>query len=294
MVDAGEEVSAALRREFKEETGNLAREEDVAAFGRMTEELFRNGVHVYRGYVDDPRNTDSAWLETSAFHFHCPKALGEMLPLHAGDDAANVQWIDIDMNEARGAPTSLGPPRPSCTPTPWLALTALVVVIRAACSACARLPLRHTTPPPREPHPRPAAASPSARPPLSCANAVCAPAPSHCRAPLAAGSRALAAAVRQPLRGAPPLRRPRRAGAALEPAVQGGGGVGVRARQGPPAHRRGRHRLASCLRARLRADATKCVESRRIALPYVGGARWARCARSCLDGGQSRRRDRGV
>ena len=37
------------------------------------------GQVVYRGYVDDPRNTDNAWLETTAFHFHCPAKLGELL-----------------------------------------------------------------------------------------------------------------------------------------------------------------------------------------------------------------------
>ncbi|XP_066295232.1 ADP-ribose pyrophosphatase, mitochondrial-like [Branchiostoma lanceolatum] len=25
---------------------------------------------IYRGYVDDPRNTDGAWVETEAWHFH--------------------------------------------------------------------------------------------------------------------------------------------------------------------------------------------------------------------------------
>ena len=27
-------------------------------------------VEVYRGYVDDPRNTDNAWMETVAINFH--------------------------------------------------------------------------------------------------------------------------------------------------------------------------------------------------------------------------------
>ena len=27
-------------------------------------------MQVYRGYVDDPRNTDNAWMETVAFNFH--------------------------------------------------------------------------------------------------------------------------------------------------------------------------------------------------------------------------------
>jgi len=27
-------------------------------------------LQVYRGYVDDPRNTDNAWMETQAYNFH--------------------------------------------------------------------------------------------------------------------------------------------------------------------------------------------------------------------------------
>ena len=44
-------------------------------------------AHVSRGprrYVDDPRNTDNAWMETVAMHFHCDAELGAMLPLRAG------------------------------------------------------------------------------------------------------------------------------------------------------------------------------------------------------------------
>ena len=58
---------------------------------------------VYRGYVDDPRNTDNAWMETTAFHFHCGAELGAMLPLRAGDDAGNVTWLDVDDCEVRYA-----------------------------------------------------------------------------------------------------------------------------------------------------------------------------------------------
>ena len=43
------------------------------------------GFQVYSGYVDDPRNTDNAWLETVAYNFH--DETGEyvgQLRLHAG------------------------------------------------------------------------------------------------------------------------------------------------------------------------------------------------------------------
>ena len=63
--------------------------------------LFETGKEVYRGYVDDPRNTDNAWTETTAFHFHCSAELGVQLQLSAGDDARDVTWLDVDMEEER-------------------------------------------------------------------------------------------------------------------------------------------------------------------------------------------------
>ena len=63
--------------------------------------LFESGKEVYRGYVDDPRNTDNAWTETTAFHFHCSAELGAQLRLSARDDARGVAWLDVDHEEER-------------------------------------------------------------------------------------------------------------------------------------------------------------------------------------------------
>lgn len=54
---------------------------------------------IYKGYVDDPRNTDNAWMETVAVNFHDEdgKSVGKF-DLKAGDDAQRVQWMDIDRN----------------------------------------------------------------------------------------------------------------------------------------------------------------------------------------------------
>ena len=51
---------------------------------------------VYAGYVDDPRNTDDAWMETIATLFLVPPGhpLSSM-PLAAGDDASAVTWMDV-------------------------------------------------------------------------------------------------------------------------------------------------------------------------------------------------------
>ena len=51
-------------------------------FEAAVQALFRTGVEVYDGYVDDPRNTDNAWMESRVAHFHCLHELGEAIPVH--------------------------------------------------------------------------------------------------------------------------------------------------------------------------------------------------------------------
>ena len=98
MVDAGEAVSQTVRREFQEEAGALETPEAHEANEAVLNQIFAetNRRLVYRGYVDDPRNTDNAWMETTAYHFHCRAELVHQLRLAAGDDAGNVTWLDVD------------------------------------------------------------------------------------------------------------------------------------------------------------------------------------------------------
>ncbi|XP_052859897.1 ADP-ribose pyrophosphatase, mitochondrial [Anopheles cruzii] len=92
MVDPGEKVSVTLRREFLEETMDNDAGEEAGA----VEQFFAAGTEIYKGYVDDPRNTDCAWMETVAVNFHDETgAVVGRFPLHAGDDAAKVRWMDV-------------------------------------------------------------------------------------------------------------------------------------------------------------------------------------------------------
>uniref|UniRef100_A0A3B4UVT5 ADP-ribose pyrophosphatase, mitochondrial n=2 Tax=Seriola dumerili TaxID=41447 RepID=A0A3B4UVT5_SERDU len=100
MVDPGEQVSLTLQREFSEEALNslsLSPSQKAKIHERITKLFKSPGLQVYKGYVDDPRNTDNAWMETVAVNFHDDSgdSVSE-LPLQAGDDAGQVQWVDVD------------------------------------------------------------------------------------------------------------------------------------------------------------------------------------------------------
>ncbi|XP_036618901.1 ADP-ribose pyrophosphatase, mitochondrial isoform X1 [Trichosurus vulpecula] len=99
MVDPGEKISATLKREFGEEAMNSL-QKSSAEKQEMEEQLHKlfsqEHLVVYKGYVDDPRNTDNAWMETEAVNYH--DETGETmdnLALEAGDDAGKVKWVDI-------------------------------------------------------------------------------------------------------------------------------------------------------------------------------------------------------
>lgn len=79
MVDVGEDTTVTASRELREEAGVAL---DLHAATVM-----------YRGYCDDRRNTDNAWMETSVFHLHLDGDLE--LKLKAGDDAAKVRWLPL-------------------------------------------------------------------------------------------------------------------------------------------------------------------------------------------------------
>tara|TARA_B110001469_G_scaffold23823_1_gene24490 strand:- start:320 stop:574 length:255 start_codon:yes stop_codon:yes gene_type:complete len=54
MVDENEQVSAAVRREFTEEAGNISDPEERAQFTAMCDALFAKGEVAYRGYAPHP------------------------------------------------------------------------------------------------------------------------------------------------------------------------------------------------------------------------------------------------
>lgn len=81
MVDAGEKMSATAQRELQEEAG-------------ISIDMVQ-ATKVYEGYVDDPRNTDNAWMETAAYHYHLVPEDAQKVVLEAGDDASDAVWMSL-------------------------------------------------------------------------------------------------------------------------------------------------------------------------------------------------------
>lgn len=84
MQDTNECISRTVTRELKEET-NLILDIEHAQF-------------IYSGYVNDPRNTDHAWMETCVYLFNINEEQRQLLlkTIKAGDDATKVKLIDIN------------------------------------------------------------------------------------------------------------------------------------------------------------------------------------------------------
>ena len=96
MVEPGSDVPETLRAELTQEAVK-----ESTAVERLFKEC-RVGV-VYRGHVDDARNTDNAWMETTAVHFHATEEIAAELQLGVVDtgEIKGVAWYDID------APTAM-------------------------------------------------------------------------------------------------------------------------------------------------------------------------------------------
>jgi hypothetical protein len=60
MVDPNELVCETIKREFQEEAMRDGGDKECI------DKLFANGNKLLEAYVDDPRNTDNAWIETVA------------------------------------------------------------------------------------------------------------------------------------------------------------------------------------------------------------------------------------
>lgn len=58
-------------------------------------QCFQDAKNTFKGVVDDPRNTDNAWVETEAWNVHLGSEETAALHLQAGDDARDARWVAV-------------------------------------------------------------------------------------------------------------------------------------------------------------------------------------------------------
>ncbi|GFT25672.1 ADP-ribose pyrophosphatase, mitochondrial [Nephila pilipes] len=95
FVNQKETCSSAVLRILSEEAINI--ENQCEEVQKTLKDFFKCKKQVYKGYVDDKRNTDNAWIETTAINFHDENGLyTENIELEPSDNSFDVQWIDME------------------------------------------------------------------------------------------------------------------------------------------------------------------------------------------------------
>lgn len=82
MVDPGEDPRQTAARELYEET-------------KVKLDLATSAV-VFQGFVNDPRNTDHAWMESSAVALVLPWSVAQGLAPQRTTEATRAEWVPID------------------------------------------------------------------------------------------------------------------------------------------------------------------------------------------------------
>jgi len=96
-IDVGETISGGHKRNFMEcvlgynETTGV----EKLKMMQMTDRMMQSGIILYKGYFDDARNTDNAWIEVHAVNYHQedPPYPEDFV---AGDFIDEVMWKNLD------------------------------------------------------------------------------------------------------------------------------------------------------------------------------------------------------
>lgn len=96
-VNDGELVGETFHEKFTKKAGAHDDPLKLADFEDALDEVFtEGGREIFRGYVDDPRNTDNAWVESTVYLFYITDDLAARLELSSGSEVASACWLDID------------------------------------------------------------------------------------------------------------------------------------------------------------------------------------------------------
>lgn len=88
MLDKG--VNPVLRKAFGLDKTSVGNHEEL----RMVEKVLQRSTCIFEGYMEDPRATDNAWIETKISHVHSTDAVLQKFHLMASADpnVSQVSW----------------------------------------------------------------------------------------------------------------------------------------------------------------------------------------------------------
>jgi len=94
-----DDTAETLRRSFIKSVRPVFKSsftEDENTLTERVHKIVKNAVEIYKGYVDDQRNTDDAWVETVMWHFHdeTGETLGDF-EFEVNEAAYNVKWQEV-------------------------------------------------------------------------------------------------------------------------------------------------------------------------------------------------------
>jgi len=94
-----DDTAETLRRSFIKSVRPVFKSsftEDENTLTERVHKIVKNAVEIYKGYVDDQRNTDDAWVETVMWHFHdeTGETLGDF-EFEVNEAACNVKWQEV-------------------------------------------------------------------------------------------------------------------------------------------------------------------------------------------------------
>ncbi|CAH1774148.1 unnamed protein product [Owenia fusiformis] len=121
LLEPGQAVHSCIKASLTHDArARFTQSEQQMEIHDKLDTMLAEGVEIYKGYADDPRNTDNAWMETQAYNYHdkegsilsnfCimigKKAIlgdtdddGDLDIVRAGNDATAATWTDVSANQ---------------------------------------------------------------------------------------------------------------------------------------------------------------------------------------------------
>ncbi|KAL3837145.1 hypothetical protein ACJMK2_022523, partial [Sinanodonta woodiana] len=95
ILTPGHPPTEHLKFKFSDEALGLLHEDRIQMkkLKQEMKKILEKGKLIYKGYADDPRNTDNAWLESTVYHYRDKKNILRLFSIKATDSGFQATWV---------------------------------------------------------------------------------------------------------------------------------------------------------------------------------------------------------